>query len=523
MSYLGKTPKSSADELRLLLDSKAAAVHGHAIADIANLQNTLSGKANSSHSHDIANVSGLQAALNTYATLASPTFTGTPTAPTVATTDNSTSIATTAHVKESIAKVLTDGNKIFYEDLTIYVRLTGNDALGTGLTAASAFASVQRAVVWCQDKVTIRGKSKIIIDVGAGSFNYTGIIGHYALGCQIVIKGAAMLGNALYGISADGSADTYKVTGNSAASRSSDGIFNLAKLESRFATKLYHTGPTEAAIRVESHISLERVLLVCDGTPPTTNAPNMGIACSHTGKLGLQDVAVHNAGQHGIVLYAGCLAGPDYTTDPTRVGVSNCGASGVVVTSSSHFYTRGSDLTVVSNEDHGIYNNNGNLNTRAACSGGNGEHGIVTDDCGSIHCPESYSVNNGHFGIYSSSNSHIWCGNSRSVLNLIGIVADHGGNIEANGSTVSSNVADGLNSNTGGVLEMQNGVMSTNGNRQAIATDKGYINLTGSTTTSSSPVHVEATSGAFIRVGNNITATSPAIGYIGNQNAYIST
>lgn len=47
-----------------------------------------------------------QAALNLKAPLASPAFTGNPTAPTPATSDNDTSIATTAFVKASLAAVL---------------------------------------------------------------------------------------------------------------------------------------------------------------------------------------------------------------------------------------------------------------------------------------------------------------------------------------------------------------------------------------------------------------------------------
>lgn len=54
----------------------------------------------------IASVSGLQAALDAKAALASPTFTGTPAAPTPSPGDNDTSIATTAFVKAAIDVVL---------------------------------------------------------------------------------------------------------------------------------------------------------------------------------------------------------------------------------------------------------------------------------------------------------------------------------------------------------------------------------------------------------------------------------
>ena len=58
--------------------------------------------ADDSHNHTIANVDNLQTTLDAKAPLASPTFTGTPTAPTPATTTNTTQIATTAFVQSVV-------------------------------------------------------------------------------------------------------------------------------------------------------------------------------------------------------------------------------------------------------------------------------------------------------------------------------------------------------------------------------------------------------------------------------------
>lgn len=55
---------SSQTDLQAALDGKAAAVHGHAIADVTGLQTALDGKASSSHTHAIADVTGLQTALD---------------------------------------------------------------------------------------------------------------------------------------------------------------------------------------------------------------------------------------------------------------------------------------------------------------------------------------------------------------------------------------------------------------------------------------------------------------------------
>ena len=56
-----------------------------------------------SHNHVIDNVDGLQDALDAKAPLASPAFTGTPTAPTATASSNNTQIATTAYVDTAIA------------------------------------------------------------------------------------------------------------------------------------------------------------------------------------------------------------------------------------------------------------------------------------------------------------------------------------------------------------------------------------------------------------------------------------
>jgi hypothetical protein len=84
------------------LAGKAASSHSHAISEVSGLQTALDGKASASHSHAIADVTGLQTALNGKAALASPSFTGTPTAPTATAGTSNTQIATTAFVQTAI-------------------------------------------------------------------------------------------------------------------------------------------------------------------------------------------------------------------------------------------------------------------------------------------------------------------------------------------------------------------------------------------------------------------------------------
>ncbi len=84
--------------LQAALDGKAASSHAHAIVDVTGLQTALDGKAASAHAHVVSDVTGLQTVLDGKASLASPSLTGTPTAPTAASGTNTTQLATTAFV-----------------------------------------------------------------------------------------------------------------------------------------------------------------------------------------------------------------------------------------------------------------------------------------------------------------------------------------------------------------------------------------------------------------------------------------
>ena len=68
-------------------------------------QTALNGKANTSHGHAISDVTSLQAALDGKAPLASPTLTGTPTAPSAAAYADTNQIATTAQVHDTVTAV----------------------------------------------------------------------------------------------------------------------------------------------------------------------------------------------------------------------------------------------------------------------------------------------------------------------------------------------------------------------------------------------------------------------------------
>jgi len=128
--------------LQTALDGKAAASHTHAAAQISD--STLAGRAlltaadaaaqrtslglgtaatqsstafaAATHGHTVSDVTGLQTALDSKAPVASPTFTGTPAAPTAVSGTNTTQIATTAFVQAAIGSFgAGDMNKATYD------------------------------------------------------------------------------------------------------------------------------------------------------------------------------------------------------------------------------------------------------------------------------------------------------------------------------------------------------------------------------------------------------------------------
>ena len=103
--------------------------------------------ADDSHNHVIGNVDGLQAALDLKATLASPTLTGAPIAPTAAANTNTTQIATTAYVQTEITDLI-DGAPGTLDTLNELAAAINDDAsysstLTTALATKTAKTSNQ--------------------------------------------------------------------------------------------------------------------------------------------------------------------------------------------------------------------------------------------------------------------------------------------------------------------------------------------------------------------------------------------
>ena len=110
------------------------------VATKTELTNGLSGKANTSHTHSQYVTS---TTLNSYATKASPTFTGTPKAPTPASGNNSTQVATTAFVITAINNAIAALYNETYE--TLYLNRSNYSTI-SNLTSSTAKVSYSEFV-----------------------------------------------------------------------------------------------------------------------------------------------------------------------------------------------------------------------------------------------------------------------------------------------------------------------------------------------------------------------------------------
>jgi hypothetical protein len=126
--------------LQAALDAKAASVHTHddRYYTEAEVDAALATKAATVHTHAIADTTGLQGALDAKAPLASPTFTGTPAAPTAAPGTNTTQLATTEFVAAATTgMVLTSNANTFTALQTFSAGVTvsgGTFTASTGIT-----------------------------------------------------------------------------------------------------------------------------------------------------------------------------------------------------------------------------------------------------------------------------------------------------------------------------------------------------------------------------------------------------
>ena len=214
------TAKPVSTAAQSALDGKAAAVHGHAIADVTNLQTSLDAKAPlaspaltgtptaptqtqgnnstrlattayvdtlgatkaaSSHTHAISDVTSLQASLDAKAPLASPALTGTPTAPSTAAYTDSTQIATTAQVFDTVTTVPENAQT----GTTYTLALTDAGRMVTLSNAAAITLTIPTAV-----SVAFPIGTRIdLFQLGVGQVTVTGSVTLRSSGSKVKLAG----------------------------------------------------------------------------------------------------------------------------------------------------------------------------------------------------------------------------------------------------------------------------------------------------------------------------------------------
>jgi hypothetical protein len=187
-------------EIRIQNGYELGELHNVSITSVANKDIISYNSSTGLYENRTISALGLQTSVDaaaTYAPLASPTFTGDPQAPTPATSDNDTSIATTAFVKaqgyltsgDSI--VLSAGNSITFPDATVQTTATLTGPAGPTGPAGSPWVyrgAYDNFVVYAgNDYVTLNGSSYVFINfIGAAGY---GPITHPAAWQLVASKG----------------------------------------------------------------------------------------------------------------------------------------------------------------------------------------------------------------------------------------------------------------------------------------------------------------------------------------------
>ncbi len=123
-----------------------------------------------SHTHAIADVTSLQTSLDAKAPLASPTLTGTPTAPTATAGTNTTQIATTAFVSTAVANLINSAPGAL-DTLDELAAALGDDAnFASTVTNSLALKANDNAVVKLTGDQTIAGVKTFSSDIYAPRF-----------------------------------------------------------------------------------------------------------------------------------------------------------------------------------------------------------------------------------------------------------------------------------------------------------------------------------------------------------------
>lgn len=329
------------------------------------------------------------------------------------------------------------------------------------------FANLQAAFSWLSGyRITQTGS--VTFQIAAGQFVYnTSISFNHPDGARVFVVGATLK-------KAQPAASSLAYTGNSASARQTDTTNNLATLRGVYATEIVLQG---GAVFTGTGAlgNVQDILFTGDNTSGAD-----GILWS-VGFLALTRTAVVGAGQRGV-----CAAAAFISTTGTCYALGN-GTVGWSIENASVLSTKGGSIIVgSSNGARGVYA----LFSRVASSGGSGGAAL-------------YTRGNGTGGVMATGGAIVADSTSISRDNVsFGFYVESTGSISADGS-------QSINNNFGYTATLTASMSAQN--TSGANTTYAYYAINGA---------------SLLRTGGTATGgtatASPAVGSVGNSNAYIS-
>ena len=359
--------------------------------------------------------------------------------------------------------VINDPNfEVIDENLQLYVATTGSDSTGTG-TLANPWATPHKAVNWLSSR-TIKLGVGVTINIADGNYTFTEeLILEHPNGNQIKIFGGTTSGTrpvetltgSLTGIE----------TGNTVASQT----YNVGLLTSYYKTVLRFNGTNGLRCNTNGGTTLDRILIVGDGTTPFCNGVCVGVSDdSASGMIGIG----------------------------TSVAVHNFSANGVLSRHGSYVFAQNVTVTNCSNGFSCLYG--GNIRTGSGLASNCNGDGFRVTNGGSIRAYASRSHYNGGSGFSILQGGSLDIVGSSSTSNTgAGVSVRYGGSVGAINLVASRNVGGGVTVRYGGDVDFRNATLSNNSSFDVYGFGSGSINVAGATYSSISPTLNTVGNGSF--------------------------
>jgi len=349
--------------------------------------------------------------------------------------------------------VINDPNfEVISENMQLYVATTGSDSTGTG-TLANPWATPHKAVNWLSSR-TIKLGIGVTINIANGDYTFTEeLILEHPNGNQIRILGGTTTGNrpvetltgSLTGIE----------TGNTVASQT----YNVGLLTSFYNTVLRFNGTNGLRCNTNGGTTLDRILIVGDGTTPFCNGVCVGVSDdSASGMIGIG----------------------------TSVAVHNFSANGVLSRHGSYVFAQNVTVTNCNNGFACLYG--GNIRTGSGLASNCAGDGFRITNGGSIRAYASRSHYNGGSGFSILQGGSLDIVGSSSTSNTgAGVSVRYGGSVGARSVTASRNVGGGVTVRYGGDVDARDASITNNSISDVYGFGSGTIYVGGATYSTISP------------------------------------